>query len=102
MMCRQYTAQEALEMGLVNKVVPCEKLKTEVDQWCQDLILGSPIILQLQRITFDEASDGLRILSPTERYAPDYLDSTESLERRAAFIERRIPDQDKNLPYAQV
>ena len=102
MRCQQYTARQALEMGLVNSVVPAEQLESEVDQWCQDLMLCSPVILQLQKITFDEASDPLRVTSPTERYVPDYLDSEESLERRSAFIERRRPDPEKNLPYVKV
>lgn len=98
MRCRQYTAQQALEMGLVNSVVPVDELEAEVDQWCEDLKSCSPVILQLQKITFNEVSDPLKVSSPTERYAPDYLDSEESLERRTAFLERRKPDPAKNLP----
>ena len=98
MRCQQYTAQQALEMGLVNAVVPPDQLEAEVERWCEDLKAVSPTILQLQKINFNEASDHMRVPSPTQRYAPDYLDSEEAHERRVAFLERRKVDPSKNLP----
>ena len=98
MRCQQFTAQEALEMGLVNAVVPQNQLESEVERWCDDLKAVSPTIIQLQKINFNEASDHMRIPSPTERYAPHYLNSEEAHERRTAFLQRRKPDPSKNLP----
>jgi len=46
-LCRQYTAQEALDMGLVNKVVPQDMLEDEVVQWCHEMMLLSPIALRM-------------------------------------------------------
>jgi dihydroxynaphthoic acid synthetase len=57
MLCRQYTAQEALTMGLVNTVVPAAELEAEVLRWCEHIKELSPRILQLQKLSFNEASD---------------------------------------------
>ena len=100
MLTQQYTAQQAYDMGLLNSVVPPEKLEDEVNRYCGLIKNNSPVILQLQKITFKEAvedhMDGRP--SPTERYAPEYLESEEGEERRLAFIERRPIDPSKNLP----
>jgi dihydroxynaphthoic acid synthetase len=102
MLCRQYTAQEALTLGLVNAVVPAAELEAEVLRWCEDIKGVSPRILQLQKISFNEASDYMRGPTPTQRYDPDYQKSEEAEERRRAFLERRRPDPTKNLPYLQI
>ncbi len=102
MLCRQYTAHEALEMGLVNAVVPASELQAEVLRWCEDMKGVSPRILQLQKLSFNEASDYMRGPAPTQRYDPDYQKSEEAEERRLAFLERRKPDAAKNLPYLQI
>ncbi len=102
MLCRQYTAQEALNMGLVNTVVPAEQLADEVLRWCEDIKGVSPRILQLQKLSFNEASDDMRGPTPTQRYDPDYQKSEEAEERRRAFLERRKPDAAKNLPYLRI
>ena len=75
MLCRQYSAHEALEMGLVNAVVPASELQAEVLRWCEDMKGVSPRILQLQKLSFNEASDYMRGPAPTQRYDPDYLKS---------------------------
>lgn len=98
MLCRQYTAQQALQMGLVNAVVPADQLPAEVDRWCEDIKGVSPTILQLQKLSFNEATDPMRVPSPTERYASDYARSEEAQERRRAFLERRRVNPAKNLP----
>ena len=99
MLTQQYTAQQALEMGLVNSVVPHEELEAEVDRYCRLIKNNSPVILQLQKLTFNEAVEYLEGRpSPTERFAPDYIESAEAEERRLAFIERRRIDPSKNLP----
>jgi len=94
MLCRQYSAQEALEMGLVNKVVPDDKLEEEIDQWCQEVIALGPMSLQgvklqfiretiMHESNFDEGMFGVSLL---EQY------STEGAEGRAAFFEKRKPN----------
>lgn len=104
MLCRQYTAQEALQMGLVNAVVPAGRLVDEVKRWCEEIKRMSPIILQMQKIGFNEYGDHIKPeLSPFQRYfVGDYSASEESVERRRAFLERRPADPSQNLPYAKV
>jgi 1,4-dihydroxy-2-naphthoyl-CoA synthase len=53
-LCRQYSAQEALQMGLVNAVVPHDKLKGEVLKWCDEIKRMSPVIIQMQKMSFNE------------------------------------------------
>ena len=103
MLTQQYTAQQAYEMGLVNSVVPHEKLEAEVERYCNLIKNNSPVILQLQKITFNEVTDYMEgIPSPTERYVPDYVASEEAEERRLAFIERRPINASKNLPLLKI
>ena len=103
MLCRQYTAQEAYDMGLVNVVVEPNQLWTEVDRWIADIKNVSPVILQAQKMSFNN-HDHFREpeLTPMQQYIPDYVASDECRERRRAFIERRKIDPSKNLPYAKI
>jgi 2-ketocyclohexanecarboxyl-CoA hydrolase len=102
MLTQQYTARQAYDMGLVNSVAPPEGLEAEVERYCALLKNNSPVILQLQKITFNEVTEHLEESpSPTERYAPDYITSAEAEERRLSFIERRPIDPSKNLPLVQ-
>ncbi len=99
MLTQQYSAQRAFEMGLANSVVTHDKLKDEVIRYCNLIKNNSPVILQLEKITFNESAEYLEeIGNPTERYAPRYSESEEAEERRLAFIERRPINPDKNLP----
>jgi len=103
MLCRQYTAQQAYDMGLVNIVVEPDKLWAEVDRWIADIKGVSPVILQMQKISFNrhdhfEDPD----TTPMEEHMPDYLASEECLERRTSFIERRKIDPSKNLDYVKI
>lgn len=103
MLTQQYTAQQALEMGLVNSVVPHDELEAEVDRYCALIKNNSPVILQLQKLTFNEVADYMEGRpSATERYAPDYITSDEAEERRLSFIERRPIDPSKNLPLVSI
>ncbi len=103
MICRQYTAQEAYEMGLVNKVVEPSKLWEEVDRWITDIKRVSPVILQMQRISYDQHDHFIvPERSPAQDHIPDFFASDECQERRLAFIERRPIDQAKNMPYVQI
>ena len=99
MLTQQYSAQQALDMGLANSVVPHNRLRDEVARYCNLIKNNSPVILQLQKITFNESAEYLEAEpSPTARYAPRYEETEESEERRLAFIERRPINPDKNLP----
>jgi len=101
---RQYSAQEALQMGLINAVVPAAELKAEVKRWCEDIKRNSPIIIQMEKMGFNEYGDLIHPeTSPFQRHLEgSYSASDESVERRRAFLERRPVDQSKNLPYADV
>ncbi|MUV39251.1 1,4-dihydroxy-2-naphthoyl-CoA synthase [Lentibacillus sp. JNUCC-1] len=58
-LCRQYSADEAYEMGMVNKVVPLDELETETLQWCEDILQKSPTALRFLKASFNAATDGL-------------------------------------------
>ena len=103
MLCRQYTAQQAYDMGLVNKVVEPEQLWAEVDRWIADIKNVSPVILQMQKMSFNRHDHFLEPeVAPMQEYMPEYQTSEESKERRMAFIERRKIDPSKNLPYVKI
>jgi 2-ketocyclohexanecarboxyl-CoA hydrolase len=103
MLCRLYSANEAYDMGLVNKVVEPEHLWAEVERWIKDIKNVSPVILQMQKIAFNQYDDHiLPEKSPIEEFIPDYHSSEECRERRLAFVERRPIDPSKNIPYAPV
>jgi len=94
MLCRRYSAQEALEMGLVNAVVPHEKLDEEVDRWCEELMQKSPTCLKVLKASFREVFQPLR--QPRRDWvgeiAPEFYASGEADEGKSAFLERREPD----------
>lgn len=94
MLCRRYTAQEAVEIGLVNAVVPHETLDDEVDRWCTELLQKSPSCLRILKASFREVFQPLR--QPGRDWvgeiAPDFYKSGEADEGKAAFLERREPD----------
>ena len=103
MLCRQYSAQEAYEMGLVNKVVEHTQLWEEVDRWIADIKRVSPVILQMQKISYNQHDHFIfSEKSPVQEYIPDYVASEECRERRLAFIERRPIDPSKNMPYVPI
>ncbi|MCH8850362.1 MAG: enoyl-CoA hydratase/isomerase family protein, partial [Chloroflexi bacterium] len=60
MLCRRYTAQEAERMGLVNTVVPPDRLEAEVDRWCEEMLALSPGCLEILKATFDQEMDGYK------------------------------------------
>jgi naphthoate synthase/2-ketocyclohexanecarboxyl-CoA hydrolase len=94
MLCRRYTAQEALQMGLANKVVPLKQLDKEVDQWCDELLDISPTCLSLVKASFDGDIDYMD--GDFGRYlmqmAPDFFDGDEVKEAQQAFFEKRTPN----------
>ncbi len=96
MLGRKYTANEALEMGLVNAVVPPDQLEAEVNRWCQDLIRRGPQALYGIKSAFIARHSGVAGLS---RVAHDlllsyYLDSNEAKELSQAFNEKRDPNEE--------
>ena len=95
-MTRQYDAQEALAMGLVNTVVPLKDLEAETVSWCREMLLNSPLALRLIKSSMNAADDGL---AGIQQLAGDatmlfYL-SEEGQEGRDAYKEKRAPDFGK-------
>jgi naphthoate synthase/2-ketocyclohexanecarboxyl-CoA hydrolase len=92
MLCRRYPAQQAYEMGLVNKVVPRAELADAVDAWCAELLLASPGCLEILKAAFDQEMDGYAELGViSSQFYPDWFDMPEGQEGAAAFTERRKP-----------
>jgi len=95
MVTRRYKAQEALEMGLVNAVVPHDKLDEEVDKWCAELMRKSPSCLKILKASFRTLYEPLREASRrnwVKEISPDFYKSGEADEGKNAFLERREPD----------
>jgi 2-ketocyclohexanecarboxyl-CoA hydrolase len=89
-MCRQYSAQEALAMGLVNKVVSARDLRAEVEQWCRELLDKSPTALALAKQSFNVDSEqraGVARFAGTALRL--YYETAEAMEGRNAFVEKR-------------
>ncbi|MEO6026551.1 MAG: enoyl-CoA hydratase-related protein [Candidatus Binatia bacterium] len=92
MLCRRYPAPEALEMGLVNRVVPLDRLEAEVDAWCSELFLASPGCLEVLKAAFDQEMDGYEEMGViSSRLYPDWFDTPEGKEGGNAFVEKRKP-----------
>lgn len=92
-MCRQYSAQEALEMGLVNRVVPQSELGNEVDKWCRELLQKAPYALAYLKASFNADTDHVTGIDAMAMQALSlYYESDESHEGLAAFTEKRNPD----------
>src|SRR5699024_8715292 len=79
-LCRQYTAQEAFDMGMVNTVVTQDKLEEETMQWCAEILEKSPTALRFLKASFNADTDGLAGLQQMGR---------------DAFAEKRKPDFDQ-------
>jgi naphthoate synthase len=92
-LCRQYDAQQALEMGLVNCVVPYERLEDETVQWCREMLANSPIALRCLKAALNADCDGQAGLQELAGNATllFYL-SEEGQEGRNAYVEKRKPD----------
>ncbi|HEV7937396.1 MAG TPA: 1,4-dihydroxy-2-naphthoyl-CoA synthase [Solirubrobacteraceae bacterium] len=95
-LCRQYDAQEALRMGLVNTVVPLERLEEETVAWCREMLALSPFSLRLLKASFNAAEDGL---AGIQQLAHDanllFYGSEEAKEGREAYKQKRQPDFDQ-------
>ena len=92
-LCRQYDAQEALAMGLVNTVVPLDSLEEETVKWCREMLALSPFALRLLKASFHADEDGL---AGIQQLAHDanllFYASEEAQEGRDAYREKRPPD----------
>src|SRR5215472_8665000 len=92
-MCRRYTAQEALAMGLCNVVVPHDQLDAEVAKWCEELMEKSPTALAIAKRSFNADSENIRGIGALGFQALAlYYQTEESKEGAAAFREMRKPD----------
>lgn len=92
-LCRQYNAQQALEMGLVNTVVPLEDLEDETIKWCKEILQHSPIALRCLKAALNADCDGQAGLQELAGNATMLFYMTEEgQEGRNAFIEKRQPD----------
>jgi naphthoate synthase len=96
LLCRQYDAQQALQMGLVNTVVPLEELEEETVRWCREMLGLSPFALRLVKASFNADEDGL---AGIQQLAHDtnllFYGSDEAQEGRNAYREKRRPEFDK-------
>jgi naphthoate synthase len=95
-LCRQYDAHEALQMGLVNAVVPVDQLEIETVGWCREMLEKSPFALRMLKSSFNADEDGL---AGIQQLAHDanllFYMSEEASEGRQAYLEKRRPDFSK-------
>ena len=95
-LCKQYTAQEALEMGMVNKVVPFDRLEEETVEWCRTILKRSPMAIRMIKRALNAELDGQHGLM---EFAGDttlmYYLTAEAQEGKNAFLEKRDPDFDQ-------
>ncbi len=92
-LCRQYDAQQALDMGLVNTVVPLERLEEETVQWCREMLQHSPLSLRLLKSAFNADLDGQAGIQELAGNATLlYYMSEEAQEGRNAYVEKRKPN----------
>ncbi len=95
-LCRQYNAQEAYEMGLVNKVVPVDKLEDEGVQWAKEILEKSPLAIRLLKSAFNAELDGQAGIQELAGNATLlYYMSEEAQEGKNAYNEKRKPDFSK-------
>jgi naphthoate synthase len=95
-LCEQYSAQEALDMGLVNKVVPLENLEDETVKWAKTMMKRSPLALRMLKASFNAELDGQAGLQELAGNATLlYYLTEEAQEGKKAFLEKRDPDFKK-------
>lgn len=95
-LCRQYNAQEALEMGMVNTVVPYAELEAETVQWCREILANSPMAIRCLKAALNADCDGQAGLQELAGNATMlFYMSEEGQEGRNAYLEKRKPDFNK-------
>ena len=100
-LCRQYSAEQAYEMGLVNTVVPLDRLESETVKWCREILEMSPIALRFLKAAFNADCDGQTGIQELAGNATMlYYMTEEGQEGKNAFLEKRKPDfkKFKRLP----
>jgi len=91
--CRRYSADEALEMGLINTVVAAESLNDEVEKWCEEIAALSPTAISIAKRSFNMDSESIRGISAFGMQALSlFYDTEESKEGVKAFMEKRPPN----------
>jgi naphthoate synthase len=95
-LCRQYNAQQALQMGLVNTVVPLDQLEAETVQWCREILANSPLAIRCLKAALNADCDGQAGLQELAGNATLlYYMSEEAQEGRDAFVQKRKPNFGK-------
>jgi naphthoate synthase len=95
-LCRQYSAQEALDMGLVNCVVPLDQLEEETLKWCRDILKHSPLALRCLKACLNADCDGqMGLLDLAGNATLLYYMTEEAQEGKKAYLEKRKPDFSK-------
>jgi len=98
MLCRRYTAQEALQMGMINAVYPLDKVDEEVEKWCVELLEKNPTCLKVVKASFDTEIE-MMPFHTIEHFPtlinPTYQGGPEMREAMQAFMEKRSPDWGK-------
>lgn len=95
-LCRQYSATQALEMGLINAVVPYERLEEETVRWCKEILANSPIAIRCLKAALNADCDGQAGLQELAGNATMLFYMTEEAqEGKNAFLEKRTPDFSK-------
>ena len=95
-LCRQYTAQQALEMGLINAVVPVDQLEEETIKWAREILANSPTAIRILKAAFNADCDGQAGLQELAGNATLLFYMTEEAkEGKRAFLEKRKPDFSK-------
>jgi naphthoate synthase len=92
-LCRKYSAAEALDMGLVNTVVPYDQLEAETVKWCKEILEKSPVSLQCLKAALNADCDGQAGLQELAGCATMlFYQTAEAQEGRDAFVQKRKPD----------
>ena len=93
MLCRRYSAKEALDMGLINAVVPHDELDAEVEKWCAEIEALSPTAISIAKKSFNLDSESIRGISGMGMQALSlFYETEESKEGVTAFLEKRKPN----------
>ena len=97
-LCRRYTAQQALDMGMVNAVVPAKELDAEVKRWCDEILEKSPTAIALAKKSFNVDTESIRGMGGLAMHALKlYYETPESAEGGNAFREKRKPEFRKHV-----
>lgn len=92
-LCRQYNAEQALDMGLINAVVPLENLEKETLSWCREMLLHSPLALRCLKACMNADCDGqMGLMDLAGNATMLYYMTPEAKEGKQAFLEKRKPD----------